>query len=234
MQSSKTTADKKTETTEKEPPGAPAGNNINANNDTDIVTSLVDRMTCFLNAVNDPPSSYSYDDIKHIPFMNLLDSMAIQELHRLLESELHEEISPVFLFQYPTLSKVRDYLINHRQRYHPSKEPAANNDTDIVTSLVDRMTCFLNAVNDPPSSYSYDDIKHIPFMNLLDSMAIQELHRLLESELHEEISPVFLFQYPTLSKVRDYLLTNIMNQNDTNNGIKINTTIIVLFYYILK
>jgi hypothetical protein len=118
----------------------------------------------------------------------------MQSLHKKLEELTHKELSPSFLFQYPTLASVKDFLgINqseqlgksynklkkHKKSRKPNEAISSEDSEDsecsepAAISLVMQEACnFLNACNEPPSCLSFDELRLTPLMNMLDSMGL--------------------------------------------------------------
>ncbi|EIW21029.1 amino acid adenylation domain-containing protein [Pelosinus fermentans] len=179
-----------------------------ASNLLDRIQSLLIQMTSKLLKVrieeidsNTELNEYGFDSITFTEFANQLNQ------------EYKLELTPVIFFEYPTLHRFAEYLLESYQAVF-SSQLAARKDTDLISpkvidngSLLENIQMILIQVVSGLLKVRGNDIDRNTELNEygFDSIMYTEFANLLNQEYKFELTPAVFFEYSTIQSFAEYL-----------------------------
>jgi 3-oxoacyl-(acyl-carrier-protein) synthase/acyl carrier protein len=163
---------------------------------------------------------------------NGIDSMQGVEFVNIVNERFALDLSDTFIFDYPTLNHMNEYLINNCTSSETSETSETNNlnqsrsdnDGRIIThqvnhisfisgllEIIEEVTGFSSiGPNDPIMDNGIDSMQGVEFVNIVNERFVLDL------------SDTFIFDYPTLNHMNEYLINNCTSSetsetSETNN-----------------
>ncbi|WP_437581595.1 SDR family NAD(P)-dependent oxidoreductase [Sorangium sp. So ce887] len=137
-----------------------------------------------------------------------LDSTQLLGLARWLEQEVGAELYPTLLFEYATIRRLTEYLLEHHPRAFARDDEAAPAGTPEVPEIRQAIVGYLQEQVARVLERQPEGIgDRTGFYDLgLDSTQLLHLVGVLEKRVGEALYPTLLFEYATVERLADYLV----------------------------